>query len=66
MNKEKIEYITIPLDEYKELLVIKGKYEELKMLNTPLINKHTIIYNDKPIIEPYKFTCKVGDSNENN
>ncbi len=29
--KNKIEeFITIPLEEYKELLIIKGKYEELK------------------------------------
>lgn len=27
---EPIHKITIPLEEYKELLIIKGKYEELK------------------------------------
>ena len=25
--------ITIPLEEYKELLIIKGKYEELQLLS---------------------------------
>lgn len=64
MYKEEKEYITIPLEEYKELLITKGKYEELKMFNTPLINKPIITYNDKPIVDPYKLTCNVGDSNE--
>lgn len=34
------ETITIPLEEYKELLVIKGKYEELKgnnVINIPSV-----------------------------
>lgn len=61
MNKE--ELITIKLDEYKELLIIKGKYEELKSIGLP-INKQIITYNGKQIAEPYKLTCKVGDSNE--
>lgn len=34
-NDEKIEKVVcIPLEEYKELLVIKGKYIELKEKNT--------------------------------
>ena len=33
MNKE--ETITITMEEYKELLIIKGKYEELKSLYIP-------------------------------
>lgn len=32
-----INEITIPFEEYKGLLIIKGKYEELKEINTPLI-----------------------------
>lgn len=32
MNKETI---TISMEEYKELLIIKGKYEELKTLYSP-------------------------------
>ena len=42
MNKEKIE---ISLEEYKELLEIKGKYEELK--EHPEI-KHIYIYEPYP------------------
>ena len=44
--------ITITLEEYKELLIIKGKYEELKSTNTSFpINRKIIANNDKPIIE---------------
>ena len=59
MNKEAT--ITITLVEYKELMIIKGKYEELKSI---LVNKQIISFDDKPIIKPYKVTCRVGDSNE--
>lgn len=59
MNKEE-RLIQIPLEEYKELLEIKGKYEELKsqILSTP----PTIIkWNGNPLNptfeEPYKVTC---------
>lgn len=37
MEKEVEERIFISLKEYKELLIIKGKYEELKQFYTPLI-----------------------------
>jgi hypothetical protein len=30
MDSEKQQIIAIPLEEYKELLIIKGKYEEYK------------------------------------
>ena len=56
-------YITIPMEEYKELLIIKGKYEELKNQQTftPGIrwNGDKITYRDsKDVpIEPYKVTC---------
>lgn len=63
------ETITISLEEYKELLIIKGKYEELKK-QQPLIfhggfveNGTTILpYKDikttDPIFNlPYKITC---------
>ena len=55
--------ITIPFEEYKELLIIKGKYEELKSqtslawdLNFP---KTKITYRDseKELKPPYKVTC---------
>jgi len=68
------EKITISLEEYKELLIIKGKYEELKAeKQTPLIwsgfneNGTTILpckdarelqTTDPLITPPYKITCK--------
>jgi len=58
MNEEAC--ITIPLEEYKELLVIKGKYEELKQYYMPHIYPTRISYDGKPIggLEyPYKVTC---------
>ena len=53
--------ITIDLEEYKELLIIKGRYEELiKKTFIP-----TITYIDgKPIpkeYDTYKITCNVGE-----
>lgn len=56
MEQQKV--ITITLEEYKELLMIKGKYEELKEINKPVITYRGITFNDeKPIISPYKVTC---------
>lgn len=67
------EEITITMEEYKELLIIKGKYEELKSRETkPIIwsgynEKGTTILpcrdiqtTDPIIAPPYKITCK-GD-----
>lgn len=56
-NKE----ITISMEEYKELLMIKGKYEELKSqqllkTNYPLTRDLTEKY--KMPEPPYKLTCK--------
>lgn len=47
------EKITISLAEYKELLIIKGRYEELQSSRwwLPPINKTTITYNGKPLPE---------------
>lgn len=54
ISNEKIE---ISLEEYKELLEIKGKYEELK--EHPEI-RYIHIYETKPYIEmPPKITWKV-------
>lgn len=54
------ETIVITLEEYKELLMIKGKYEELKSLYTPTFNPK-IIYrkfeDDKELNPPYKIIC---------
>ena len=50
-----MEEITIPMEEYKELLIIKGKYEELKSQpKQPMIWRETTT----PAIpaEPYKIT----------
>lgn len=64
--------ITISIEEYKELLIIKGKYEEISKFNEPLILKYdgynekgtTILpckdikTNDPPVVvPPYKITC---------
>jgi hypothetical protein len=50
-----VENITIPMEEYKELLIIKGKYEELKQ-------QKMILDLGKPVEitpeYPYKIYCK--------
>ena len=43
MNKE----ITISMEEYKELLIIKGKYEELKEQQKPIYTG--ISFNGEPV-----------------
>ena len=56
----KEETIVITLEEYKELLMIKGKYEELKSLYNPAFNTKIIYRNfedDKELKPPYKITC---------
>ena len=54
MNEEKNkEKISIDLKEYKELLEIKGKYEELKQ--HPEI-KYVYVHETKPYIETPKIT----------
>ena len=56
--------IEIPFEEYKELLIIKGKYEELKSQYKPVyplgIRGVGEEYQSKPI-SPYKVTCNLGD-----
>ena len=58
--------IEIPFEEYKELLITKGRYEELKsQQNIPwTVNPRgtTITYKntkeqDKELTPPYKVTC---------
>lgn len=59
------ETITITLEEYKELLIIKGKYEELKNIycSSLIYPKTTVTYRDlnkddnKESKYPYKVTC---------
>ena len=56
----KEETIVITLEEYKELLMIKGKYEELKSLYTSTFNTKITYHNfedDKELKPPYKITC---------
>lgn len=63
--------ITISMEEYRELLIIKGKYEELKEQKTPKLiydgfreNGTTIVpcrdtQTTDPILNPpYKITCE--------
>ena len=55
-----IERISIPLEEYKELLTIKGKYEELKSMYYGPYTNTKITYrgeSEKEMAPPYKFTC---------
>jgi len=63
-NRDKLDVITISMEEYKELLIIKGKYEELKsnqtlkIWNEPTLTR-TIYGSGEQITEsPYKITCK--------
>ena len=57
--------ITIPTEEYKELLIIKGKYEELKsQTEKPLLNFLNVRdYSEKHFDpeSPYKITCLEED-----
>ena len=59
------ETITISMEEYKELLIIKGKYEELKLLYQSY-PKTTITYrdfnNEKKLTPPYKITCEESNN----
>ena len=58
-SKENIK-IEIPLEEYKELLIIKGKYEELKSMSVYPWNPTTITWKQTgwELPEyPYKVTC---------
>lgn len=53
------ETITISMEEYKELLIIKGKYEELKNKNIISIPS---VWNDGIKYEyPYKVTCATSE-----
>lgn len=37
MENKTRDMIAIPMEEYKELLIIKGKYEEIRRIQKPLI-----------------------------
>jgi hypothetical protein len=63
MDSEKQQTITIPLEEYKELLIIKGKYEEYQQSKLVIRDGRkedgtTINPQTDPILNPiYKITC---------
>lgn len=51
--------IEIPLEEYKELLIIKGKYEELKSYYSPVSPTKTIVRYVGPDGKPNDLTSTV-------
>ena len=69
MNKEE-RLIQIPLEEYKELLVIKGRYQELIKKEIILPNQKITYINGVPVQEyekeydTYKITCNVENKGE--
>ena len=59
INKDLKETITISLEEYKELLMIKGKYEESKKQN--IINIPSVWQDGIKYEYPYKVTCAISE-----
>lgn len=58
--------ITIPMEEYKELLIIKGKYEELKsqeLYKNPCISPPTLTRDFPQYYKPSKttITCEATE-----
>ena len=53
------ETITIPMEEYKELLIIKGKYEESK--NKNIISIPSVWQDEIKYENPYKVTCATSE-----
>lgn len=54
--------IVISLEEYKELLTIKGKYEELKsMYYGPSLKTNITYRGPETFKSPYTFTCGESD-----
>lgn len=61
----KKETIIIPLEEYKELLITKGKYEELKSdksISTFPTYPNITYLNSEVFKYPYKITCEAKES----
>ena len=60
-----MEEITISMEEYKELLIIKGKYQELKeqqqippiIWHEPTLTRTTYGSGESIPESPYKITC---------
>lgn len=56
-----MENITIPMEEYKELLIIKGKYEKLKsqqILKPTYTGIRDLSEKYTEPESPYKITCR--------
>lgn len=70
MKEKEERLIQIPLEEYKELLVIKGRYEELVKKEIILPNQKITYINGIPIQEcekeydTYKITCNMESKGE--
>ena len=70
MKEKEERLIQIPLEEYKELLVIKGRYEELVKKEILLPNQKTTYINGIPIqkyekeYDTYKITCNAENKGE--
>ena len=70
MKEKEERLIQIPLEEYKELLIIKGRYEELVKKEIILPNQKITYINGTPIQEyekeydTYKITCDLESKGE--
>lgn len=71
MKEKEERLIQIPLEEYKELLVIKGRYEEIVKKEIIFPNQKITYINGVPIQEyakelkpPYKITCNLESKGE--
>lgn len=59
---DELKTITIPLEEYKELLIIKGKYEELKLKESTPVHIPSLTDPFTPRY-PYEITCDKESGN---
>jgi len=68
MKEKEERLIQIPLEEYKELLIIKGRYEELVKKEFILPNQKITYINGVPQYEKeydtYKITCNMESKGE--
>ena len=70
MKEKEERLIQIPLEEYKELLVIKGRYEELVKKEIVFPNQRITYVNGVPIQEyekkydTYKISCNIENKGE--
>lgn len=70
MKEKEERLIQIPLEEYKELSIIKGRYEELIKKEIVFPNQKITYVNGVPIQEyekeydTYKITCNMENKGE--